>query len=233
GILCTEDGLVWGNRLDRSVPPVPTYLGFEESKSTKVNCGCLGRIVLGCYTNVSLLCLPNFDKAFEIECDVSRIGIGAALLQESKPIAYFSEKLSGATLNYFSYDKELYALVKTLQIWQYYLWPREFIIHFDHQSLKFLKSQGKLQKRHAKWLEFIEMFPYVIEYKNGKENTMADALSRRYVLLTSLQTKLLGFEIIKDLYVWNSCSKHAFGDYYRHDEFLFKKNKLCVYLLLM
>ncbi|RDX75626.1 hypothetical protein CR513_44469, partial [Mucuna pruriens] len=44
------------------------------------------------------------------------------------------------------------------------------------------------------------MFSYVVKYKNGKENTMADALSKRYALLTSLQTKLLGFEIIKDLY---------------------------------
>ncbi|RDY12236.1 Retrovirus-related Pol polyprotein from transposon 17.6, partial [Mucuna pruriens] len=89
---------------------------------------------------------------------------------ESKPIGYFSEKLSGAALNYSTYDKELYAL--------HYVWRREFRIHSDHQSLKFLKSQGKLQKRHAKWLKFIEMFPYLIKYKKGKENTMADALSR-------------------------------------------------------
>ncbi|RDY10242.1 Retrovirus-related Pol polyprotein from transposon 17.6, partial [Mucuna pruriens] len=149
--------------------------------------------------NASLLCLPNFDKAFEIECDAFSVGIEDVLMQESKPIAYFSEKLSGTTLNYSTYDKELYALVRTLQIWQHYLWPREFV-NFDHQSLKFLKSQGKLQKTHAKWLEFIEMFPYVIKYKNGKENIVADALSRRYALLTSLQTKLLGFEIIKNFF---------------------------------
>jgi len=118
------------------------------------------------------------------------------------------------------------------------LWPREFIIHYDHQSLKFIKSQGKLQKRHAKWLELIEMFPYVIKYKNGKENIVVDALSRRYALLTSLQTKLLGFEFVKDLYatdsdfgkVCDSCSEHAFGNYYRHDGFLFQKNKLCVHV---
>jgi hypothetical protein len=187
-------------------------------------------------TNAPLLCLPNFDKAFEIECDASGVGIGAVLMQDSKPIAYFSEKLKGAALNYSTYDKELYALVRALQIWQHYLWSREFIIHSDHQSLKFLRSQGKLQKRHAKWLEFIEMFPYVIKYKHGKENIVADALSRRYALLTSLQTKLLGFEMIKSLYandsdfghVWESCSTHAFGDYYMHDGYLFKKNKLCV-----
>ncbi|RDY07038.1 Tf2-8, partial [Mucuna pruriens] len=94
--------------------------------------------------------------------------------EESKPIAYFSEKLRGAALNYSTYDKELYALVRTLQSWQHYLWPREFIIHYDHQSLKFLKSQGKLQKRHAKWLEFIEMFPYVIKYKKVPTNEHAN-----------------------------------------------------------
>ena len=100
-------------------------------------------------TNAPLLCLPNFDKAFEIECDASGVGIGAVLMQDSKPIAYFSEKLSGAALNYPTYDKELYALVRTLQNWQHYLWPREFIIHSDHQSLKFLKSQRNLQRRHG------------------------------------------------------------------------------------
>ena len=107
-------------------------------------------------------------------------------------------------MNYSIYDKELYALVRALQTWQHYLWTREFIIHFDHQSLKFLKSQGKFLKRHAKWLEFIEMFPYVIKYKSGKENIVVDGLSRRYALLTSLQTKLLGFEFVKDLYANDS-----------------------------
>ena len=121
----------------------------------------------GKLTNAPLLVLPNFEKVFEIECDASGKGIGGVLMQESKPIAYFSEKLSGAALNYPTYDKELYALVRTLQTWQHYLWPKEFIIHLDHdyESLMFLKTQGKLNKRHAKWLEFIETFPYVIKYK--------------------------------------------------------------------
>jgi hypothetical protein len=115
-----------------------------------------------------------------LECDASGIGLGGVLLQERKPVAYFSEKLSGTLLNYCTYDKELYALVRCLETWQHYLWPKEFIIHFDHESLKHIHSQGKLNCRHAKWVKFIESFPYVIKNKKGMENVIADALSRRY-----------------------------------------------------
>ena len=151
-------------------------------------------------THAPLLALPNFAKTFEVECDASGLGIGAVLMQEGRPIAYFSEKLSGAALKYPTYDKELYALVRALETWQHYLWPKEFVIHTDHESLKHLKGQHKLNKRHARWMEFVETFPYVIRYKQGKENIVADALSRRYVLISTMDAKLLGFEHIKELY---------------------------------
>ncbi|XP_062217663.1 uncharacterized protein LOC133917845 [Phragmites australis] len=146
-----------------------------------------------------LLQLPNFGKTFEVECDASGIGIGGVLIQEGKPIAYFSEKLNGPHLNYSVYDKELYALVRVLETWQHYLFPKEFVIHSDHEALKYLKSQGKLNRRHAKWIEFIETFPYVVKHKKGKDNIVADALSRR---------------------CWEK--------FYVHDGLLFRTNKLCI-----
>jgi hypothetical protein len=127
--------------------------------------------------------------------------LGGVLLQERKHVAYFSEKLSGPVLNYFTFDNELYALVRCLETWQYYLWPKEFVIHSDHESLKHIHSQGKLNHRHAKWVEFIESFPCVIKHKKGKENVIVDALSSRYALLTQLDYKIFGLEIIKDQYV--------------------------------
>ncbi|WVZ80957.1 hypothetical protein U9M48_028390 [Paspalum notatum var. saurae] len=145
-------------------------------------------------THAPLLQLSDFGKTFEFECDASGIGIGCVLLQEGKPVAYFSEKLNGPSLNYSTYDKELYALVRVLETWQHYLWPEEFVIHSDHESLKHIRSQAKLNKRHAKWVEFIESFPYIIKHKKGKENVIADALSRRYTLLSQLDHRIFGLE---------------------------------------
>ena len=54
---------------------------------------------------------------FEIEYDASGIGIGAILMHVGKPIAYFSEKFGGVALNYSTYDKELYALIRALETW--------------------------------------------------------------------------------------------------------------------
>ncbi|XP_024014499.1 uncharacterized protein LOC112088448 [Eutrema salsugineum] len=187
-------------------------------------------------THAPLLVLPDFLKRFEIECDTSGVGIGAVLMQEKKPVAFFSEKLGGATLNYLTYDKELYALVRALQTWQHYLWPKEFVIHTDHQSLKHLKGKQKLNKRHARWMEFIETFPYVIQYKQGKENIVADVLSRRYTLITTLDAKVLGFEMIKDAYitdpdfqeVYQASSKFSHGKYYQSDGYLFYENRICI-----
>ena len=85
-------------------------------------------------------------------------------------------------------------------------------------------------------MEFVETFPYVILYKQGKENIVADALSRRYVLISTLDAKLLGFEHIKELYPLDQdfskeyvgCERTAHDKFFIHDGFLFQENKLCI-----
>ena len=158
-------------------------------------------------------------------------------MQGGKPVAYFSEKLNGPTLNYSTYDKEFYALVRSLETWQHYLWPKEFIIHSDHESLKYLRMQNKLNRRHAKWVEFIESFPYIIKHKKGKDNVIADALSRRYTMLSQLDCRIFGLESIKGQYELDAAFKdvilnckegRAWNKYVLNDGYLFRANRLCI-----
>jgi len=187
-------------------------------------------------TSAPILALPNFARTFEIACDANGVGIGGVLLQEEHLIAYFSEKLNFATLNYPTYDKELYALVRSLQTWERYLVSKEFVIHSNHDSLKYLRGQHKLNKRHAKWMEYLEQFPYVIKYKKEKSNVVVDALSRRHNLFSKLEPQILGFDHMGEMYdqdgffssIFASCQKKARGGYYVSKGYLFREGKLCV-----
>jgi hypothetical protein len=105
--------------------------------------------------------------------------------------------LSGTSLNYSTYDKKLYDLFRVLETWQHYLWPKEFVIHSNHKSLKHIRGQAKLNKCHAKWVEFIKKIPYIIKHKKVKKNIIADALSRRYTMLSQLDYNYFGLESIK------------------------------------
>ncbi|PKI71809.1 hypothetical protein CRG98_007825 [Punica granatum] len=107
-------------------------------------------------------CAFCIDRVVFLGFVVSARGIQVDEEKEKQLIAYFSDKLSEAASNYSTYDKELYALVRALEMWQHYLWSKKFVIHTDYESLKHLQGQNKLNRRHAKWVEFIEMFPYVI-----------------------------------------------------------------------
>ncbi|KAH9698045.1 hypothetical protein KPL71_023856 [Citrus sinensis] len=117
---------------------VKKHVGFKWASEQK----WAFNIIKEKLVSVPLLTLPNFAKTFEIECDASGIGIGAVLMQEGRPLAYFSEKLSGAALNYPTYDKEMYALMRALETWQHDLLPKEFVIHTNDESLKHLKGQA-------------------------------------------------------------------------------------------
>jgi hypothetical protein len=83
------------------------------------------------------------------------------------------------------------------------------VIHSNHESLKHIRDQAKLNKRHAKWVEFIETFSYIIKHKKGKENVIADALSRCYTMLSQLDHNFFGFDSIKELYATDVDFKDA------------------------
>ena len=130
----------------------------------------------------------------------------------------------------------MYDLVRVLQTWQHYLRSKEFVIHSGHESLKYLKEQGKLNKRHVKWVELLKKILYAIKHKKGKGNIVFGALSRRHVLLSTLKTKIFGLETLREMYlhdaeffeIYTACEKVSQNGYYTHNDYLFKEKRLCV-----
>ncbi|KAJ0442056.1 putative nucleotidyltransferase, Ribonuclease H [Helianthus annuus] len=187
-------------------------------------------------TTTPVLALPNFDEVFEVECDASGVGIGAVLTQLGRPVAYFSEKLNDAKRRYSTYDKEFYAIIRALVHWHHYLIAKEFVLHSDHEALKYIQGQHKLQPRHAKWVEYIQAFTFTIKHKSGVMNKGADALSRRHLLIQAFCPKVVGFELFKEYYLgdadfgdlFDRCSKHAVDDFYIFEGYLFKGTRLCI-----
>ncbi|XP_026380121.1 uncharacterized protein LOC113274914 [Papaver somniferum] len=146
-----------------------------------------------------LLVLPDFSKPFELHCDASKVGIGAVLSQEGRPVAYFSEKLNGAKTNYSTYDVEFYAIVQALKHWRHYLIHNEFIMFSDHDSLRHINRQEKLSSRHGKWASYLQEFTFVLKHKDGSQNQVVDALSRRSNQLC-IPDSSLRLKIIKELH---------------------------------
>jgi hypothetical protein len=113
-----------------------------------------------------------------VECDASRVGIGAVLLQE-QPIAFFSQALQGTQLLLSTYVKEMLALIMAVQKWPPYLLGRHFVVRSDHHSLKYLWTQKISTTSQQKWLYKLMGFDFSNEFKKGRENVVAHALSRR------------------------------------------------------
>lgn len=183
-----------------------------------------------------ILSLPNFSLPFEVHTDASKVGIGAVLSQSSKPIAFFSEKLNGAKRNYSTYELEFYAIIQTLKHWRHYLIHSEFVLFTDHDALKHIGNQDKMNARQVKWANYLQDFTFVLKHKAGTQNRVADGLSRRRSLLTSLRTEVLGLESFADLYktdpyfgsILDAVHAGNSTQFSLLDGFLFKGTRLCI-----
>ena len=144
-----------------------------------------------------VLALPNFSKTFVVETYASGTGLGAVLMQEGHPIAYFSKGLSPRHHSLSTYAKELMAVVLAVEKWRPYLLGRHFIIKTDHFSLKYLLGQKFTTVFQSKWLPKLMGYDHEIHYRQGKENLVADGLSRLYGMqlltftLNSISSELL------------------------------------------
>ena len=101
-------------------------------------------------TQYHVLALPTFTEIFLAGCYASGVGIRGVLSQNQRPIVLFGVIFNDLRRKYSMYEKEFYAIVRSLDTWQHYLLPNKFVLSFDHEVLKYINGHQKLSARNAK-----------------------------------------------------------------------------------
>ncbi|KAL0283024.1 UNVERIFIED_CONTAM: Transposon Tf2-12 polyprotein [Sesamum radiatum] len=124
-----------------------------------------------------VLVLPNMSKPFVVETNASDFALGV-LMQDGHPVA-FEMKLKDVERRYSVHEKELLAVVHYLRLWRHYLLDSPFMVKTDNTAVSHFMTQPKLTSRQARWQKLLSEFHFVLEYRAGSSNHVADALSRR------------------------------------------------------
>ena len=146
-----------------------------------------------------ILALPNPEYHFIFVCDASDCAIGSALLQtdaagRERIISFESCQLKASKKNDPVHDKELLAMKYGLvQFRVHLLGSKPFVVYKDRASLRLATQSRCLSQRMARWISFFAEYNFEVKYKPGKQNVLADALSRRpdWSLLMSRLCRLL------------------------------------------
>ncbi|UYV68177.1 K02A2.6-like, partial [Cordylochernes scorpioides] len=121
------------------------------------------------------------DKSIAIQCDASKHGLGATLLQESQPIIFASRSLSKTEQNYAQIEKECLAIVFACERFhQYILGKCQVIVQTDHKPLLsiFKKSILKAPQRLQRMLLRLQRYNLELEHVQGSQMHLADIFSR-------------------------------------------------------
>lgn len=138
-------------------------------------------------TNAAMLAHPAVDAELALVTDASDFAMGAALHQtlpdgQVQPLGFFSRKFTPTQIKYSTFDRELEAITQAIKHFEYWLEGRQFTVYTDHQPIMkaMCKKTPRSCKRQSERFNYISQHTTDIKYLPGKNNPVADALSRIY-----------------------------------------------------
>lgn len=135
-------------------------------------------------TSSPVLANPQYDRPFIVETDASQLAVGAALLQEhtdgKRIIAYFSKKLTSTQRKYAATEKECLAVLLAIEHFRHYVEGTNFTVITDAKSITWLFTitAANGNSRLLRWALKLQSYDFIIQYRKGKDNVLADCLSR-------------------------------------------------------
>jgi hypothetical protein len=136
----------------------------------------------GILVKALVLKLPDFDKDFEIHYDASDFAIGGVIVQDGRPVAFESKKLSETERRWRTHEKEMWAVIHCLKTWGHYIASKNVVVPTDNVTLKYFSTQPKLSSKQVRWQDTLALFNVDIRHKPGKENIVPDALNQKHQL---------------------------------------------------
>jgi hypothetical protein len=155
----------------------------------------------------TILAYPDFNKKFTIYTDASDFQLGAVIMQEGKPLAFYSRKLTTAQRNYTTTEKELLSIVETLKEFRNILLGYKIEVFTDHNNLV-IDATNSASQRVQRWRSLIQEFDVTLKFIAGEANVVADAISRlpkeehaQPLTPDQIENDLCSFLSVSDLYV--------------------------------
>ena len=137
--------------------------------------------------------LTYFDpkKKLTLEVDASKHGLGAAIYNDGKPIAFASKALNESEQKYAQIEKELYAILFGCTRFHQYIYGRRTLVHSDHKPLEsiMMKPLASAPPRLQRMLLQLQRYDIKVIHVRGKEIPTADALSRQHLDTTDEMSK--------------------------------------------
>ena len=175
-----DEGVIGGGRLNEksSKSKNPAFLTADARQAfTRLR---------QAFTEAPILSHFDPERHIRIETDASGYAIGGVLSQltsdsgQWNPVAYFSRKMIPAKTRYETHDRELLAIVEAFKTWRHYLegCKHEVLVLTDHNNLRRFMDTKSLSSRQVRWAQELSRYHFRIDYRQGKANAAADALSR-------------------------------------------------------
>ncbi|BBH04694.1 transposable element gene [Prunus dulcis] len=178
-----QEGIVLGHKISaKGIEVDKAKIDTVENCHRPLQCLEAFNVLKEKLTSAPVIVAPDWDLPFEIMCDASDYAVGAVLGQRRNKllhvIYYASRTLNDAQRNYTTTEKELLAVIFSLDKFRSYLIGAKVIVYTDHSALKYLLSKKDAKPRLIRWVLLLQEFDLEIRDKKGSENVVADHLSR-------------------------------------------------------